>query len=86
MQEALITKHNIHIYGKGTTAILFIHGYGCDQTMWRFVAPAFENEYKVVLLNLVGCGYADPDAYSYEKYNSLTSNPAVWHVQDLPWE
>lgn len=78
MQESLIAKHNIHISGKGNTAILFIHGYGCDQTMWRFVAPAFENEYKVVLLDLVGCGYSDPNAYEYDKYNSLDG-----HVTDI---
>lgn len=58
--------------------MVFIHGYGCDQNMWRFVAPAFENDYKVVLLDLVGCGDSDPEAYEYQKYNSLDG-----HVADI---
>jgi len=78
MQKSLISRNNININGKGSKAIVFIHGYGCDQNMWRFVAPAFEDDYKVVLLDLVGCGYSDPDAYEYDKYNSLDG-----HVADI---
>lgn len=78
MQESLIRRNNINIKGKGNKAIVFIHGYGCDQNMWRFVAPAFEEEYKVVLLDLVGCGGSDPEAYAYHKYNSLDG-----HIADI---
>ena len=51
--------------------MLFAHGFGCDQHMWRFVAPAFEEEYKVVLFDHVGAGKSDLAAYNRAKYNSL---------------
>lgn len=51
--------------------MLFAHGYGCDQNMWRFVSPAFEEDYKVVLFDHTGAGNSDDSQYSYEKYNTL---------------
>ncbi|UOY01747.1 alpha/beta fold hydrolase [Blastococcus sp. PRF04-17] len=51
--------------------IVFVHGFGCDQTMWRFVAPDFEVDHRVVLLDLVGSGNSDLSAYDAEKYGSL---------------
>lgn len=71
MAQSLMHRNNIHLSGNGKQAILFIHGYGCDQNMWRFVAPAFEKNYKVVLIDLVGCGNSDASAYDYNKYSSL---------------
>ncbi len=37
-----IQRSNVVIRGLGTRAMVFAHGFGCDQSMWRFVAPAFE--------------------------------------------
>jgi sigma-B regulation protein RsbQ len=51
--------------------IVFVHGFGCDQAMWRFVAPDFEVDHRVVLLDLVGAGRSDLTAYDPEKYGSL---------------
>ena len=51
--------------------MVFVHGFGCDQAMWRFVAPDFEVDHGVVLLDLVGSGKSDLSAYDPEKYNSL---------------
>ncbi|MFD2093958.1 alpha/beta fold hydrolase [Blastococcus deserti] len=51
--------------------IVFVHGFGCDQAMWRFVAPDFEVDHRVVLLDLVGSGNSDLSAYDFEKYSSL---------------
>jgi sigma-B regulation protein RsbQ len=50
---SVITKHNITIAGAGTQAMLFAHGFGCDQNMSRFVAPAFERRYRTVLFDHV---------------------------------
>ena len=52
--------------------MLFAHGFGCDQNMWRFLTPAFENEYQVILFDYVGSGHSDITAYNAEKYNDLT--------------
>jgi sigma-B regulation protein RsbQ len=51
--------------------MMFAHGYGCDQNMWRFVAPAFLDTHKVVLFDHVGAGRSDLDAYDQERYSSL---------------
>ena len=51
--------------------MLFAHGYGCDQHMWRHVAPAFEDRYQVVLFDHVGAGESDISAYDRIKYSSI---------------
>ncbi|WP_281281623.1 alpha/beta fold hydrolase [Blastococcus colisei] len=51
--------------------VVFVHGFGCDQEMWRFVAPDFEVDHRVVLLDLVGSGNSDLHAYDPDKYSSL---------------
>ena len=51
--------------------MVFAHGFGCDQAMWRFVAPDFEVDHRVVLFDHVGAGKSDLSAYDPEKYNSL---------------
>jgi sigma-B regulation protein RsbQ len=51
--------------------IMFAHGFGCDQNMWRDVAPAFEGRYRVVLFDHVGAGGSDLSAYERGKYSSL---------------
>jgi len=51
--------------------MLFAHGFGCDQNMWRFVSPRFEDDYRVVLFDHVGAGGSDLSAYDAERYDSL---------------
>lgn len=53
--------------------MVFAHGFGCDQNMWRFVAPAFESEFKTVVFDHVGAGGSDLSAYSPAKYSSLSA-------------
>jgi sigma-B regulation protein RsbQ len=64
-------RNHVRISGRGTRPLLFSHGYGCDQNMWRLVAPAFEDDYKVVLFDHVGAGKSDTSAFSKTKYNTL---------------
>lgn len=51
--------------------MLFAHGFGCDQSMWRFVAPAYEDRFKIVLFDHVGSGNSNLEAYDPAKYSSL---------------
>ena len=51
--------------------MVFAHGFGCDQAMWRLVAPAFEDDFKVVLFDHVGAGGSDLSAYRSAKYANL---------------
>jgi sigma-B regulation protein RsbQ len=66
-----LRRNNVKLSGKGDRTILFAHGFGCDQSMWRHVAPAFEAEYRVVLFDTVGAGGSDLTAYDAAKYSSL---------------
>lgn len=68
----VIRRNNVHLSGRGETAMIFAHGFGCDQQMWRFVAPQFESDYKVVLFDHVGSGRSELAAYSSERYASLS--------------
>jgi sigma-B regulation protein RsbQ len=64
-------RFRIRVSGRGQQPIMFAHGYGCDQSMWRLVAPAFEADYRVVLLDLAGSGRSDPAAYDRYRHGAL---------------
>jgi sigma-B regulation protein RsbQ len=51
--------------------MVFAHGFGCDQNMWRFVWPAFAFDHRIVLFDLVGMGGSDARAYDAERYSTL---------------
>jgi sigma-B regulation protein RsbQ len=51
--------------------MVFAHGFGCDQNMWRFVEPAFAQDFRTVLFDQVGAGGSDLEAYSRSKYSTL---------------
>ena len=65
-------RNNVQVRGRGSRAMMFAHGFGCDQNMWRFVAPAFEGEFSTVLFDHVGGGGSDPTAYDSQKYSQLS--------------
>jgi sigma-B regulation protein RsbQ len=67
----VLERHNVNISGRGHRAMVFAHGFGCDQNMWRFVAPHFEDRFRVVLFDHVGAGGSDHLAYDPDKYASL---------------
>lgn len=71
MLKKLTKQNNITIQGTGSKAMLLIHGYGCDQNMWRYVSPHFKEAYTIILIDLVGSGKSDDNAYDYDKYSSL---------------
>ena len=64
-------RHNINVVGSGTKTMLFAHGYGCDQVMWRYLVPAFQGEYRIVLFDHVGAGKSDLSQYRRERYGTL---------------
>jgi sigma-B regulation protein RsbQ len=68
----VLRRNNVSVRGRqGGPPIVFSHGFGCDQHMWRFVAPAFEDAHQVVLFDHVGAGGSDLSAYSPAKYATL---------------
>ena len=71
MPEDILKRNNVNVRGRGARTIMFAHGFGCDQNMWRYVAPAFEDDFRVVLFDYVGSGKSNIAAYDPEKYSTL---------------
>lgn len=70
------TRHNLSVSGQGKATMIFAHGFGCDQAMWRMMAPAFEERFRVVKYDLVGSGGSDLSAYDRHKYATLHGHAA----------
>ena len=64
-------RNYVQISGQGARTLMFAHGFGCDQSMWRLVVPAFEESYRIVLFDHVGAGRSDLTAFDPAKYSSL---------------
>lgn len=64
-------RNNVKVLGSGTQPMIFAHGFGCGQHMWRYIWPAFEKDYKIILFDYVGSGGSDMAAYNHERYDSL---------------
>lgn len=71
MKNSAIKRNNVIQFGIQNQPMLFAHGYGCDQTMWRFITPEFQNEYNIVLFDHTGAGNSDSSAYDFDKYATL---------------
>ena len=65
-------RNDVRVSGvAGGRPMVFAHGYGCDQHMWRFVVPHFEADHRVVTFDHVGFGNSDLSAYDPARYRSL---------------
>ncbi|MGG4186488.1 alpha/beta hydrolase [Paenibacillus jamilae] len=76
--QQILIRNNVKVRGFGSKTLIFVHGFGCDQNMWRFVAPAFEEKYKLVLFDFVGSGKSDMQAYNPYIYHDLNG-----YAQDI---
>ncbi len=65
------TRSNVTVLGSGPPMI-FAHGYGCDQKMWRHITPHFRDRYQLVLFDHAGMGQADPSAYDRQRHATLS--------------
>lgn len=74
----VLQRNNVVDRGGAKPAMIFVHGFGCDQTMWGDVAPAFEDSHRVVTYDLTGMGQSDLDAYDFDRHAKLDA-----HAQDL---
>ena len=71
MMSPILHRNNVTVTGTDGPPMLFGHGLGCDQNMWRFVAPPFEADYQTVLFDYVGSGGSDLSAYDPNRYDTL---------------
>jgi sigma-B regulation protein RsbQ len=67
-----LSRFNVTVSGPSDgQPMLFAHGFGCDQNMWRFLAPRFAGHYRVVLFDHAGAGGSHPDTYDVERHARL---------------
>ncbi len=67
-----LERNNVTVEGvPDGPPMLFAHGFGCDQAMWRFVWPAFRDRFRIVLFDHVGAGRSDASAFDERRYASL---------------
>ncbi len=53
-------------YGKGDTALFFVHGWSCDETVWSEQAPALAEKIRVIIIDLPGHGQSEkPQTIEY---------------------
>ena len=71
MNLNVLKRNNVTVIGEGTQPMLFAHGLGCDQHMWRYITPAFEKKYRLILFDYVGSGKSDRTEYDPIRYNEL---------------
>ena len=67
----ILKRFNVQVKGSGNTAMLFAHGFGCDQNAWRRITDAFAADHTIVLFDYVGAGRSDLSAYDEKKYSTL---------------
>jgi sigma-B regulation protein RsbQ len=68
----ILARNNVVVGGRADArAMVFAHGFGCDQNMWRFVEPAFRDRFRTVLFDYVGAGRSALEAYDAERYATL---------------
>lgn len=73
----VLARHHVSITGpEDGQPMVFAHGFGCDQGMWRYVAPAFVDRYRVVTFDHIGSGGSDAAAFDTDKYSDLTGYAA----------
>ena len=75
---SVLSRNNVTVSGSGQTPMIFAHGYGCDQNMWRLITPAFADTHRLILFDHVGAGRSELSAYDRTKYSSLQG-----YAQDL---
>lgn len=70
-QAGIIHRNNVTVQGSGPQTLLLAHGFGCDQTTWRFLIPLLEAEYTLVMFDYVGSGKSDLSAFDSAHYQTL---------------
>jgi pimeloyl-ACP methyl ester carboxylesterase len=69
MQEMRVKANHIELqvreYGQGGEAIIFLHFSGANLMMWQRIIPYFQDEYRLILVDLRGHGKSDKPASGY---------------------
>lgn len=70
-RDDIADRNNVRLIGEGERVLILAHGFGCDQNVWRFMAPTLSRSYRLLLFDYVGCGHSRLDAFSVDRYSRL---------------
>ena len=72
-RDAVLRRNNVVVLGqdRGRPALVFVNGFGCEQSIWRSVASHFAPSRQVVLFDHAGTGRAQRSAFDAGRYASL---------------
>jgi sigma-B regulation protein RsbQ len=73
MLSRILQRNNVNVLGDGEKTLIFAHGFGSDQTAWRYQISELQSRYRIVLFDHVGAGKSDFNAYSPRRYSNLYS-------------
>ncbi|HEY9749940.1 MAG TPA: alpha/beta hydrolase [Allocoleopsis sp.] len=73
MAASVLKRNNVNQLGHGQRTLIFAHGFGSDQSVWRHQVAAFASDFRIILFDHVGAGKSDFSAYSPKRYSSLYS-------------
>jgi sigma-B regulation protein RsbQ len=73
MGQAIRKRNNVQVLGSGPETLVFAHGFGSEQSVWRHQVAEFQKRYRIILFDHVGCGGSDFNAYSPHRYGGLHS-------------
>ena len=74
-EKAILLRNNVRILDAAGPVLLYAHGFGCNQTMWDRITPAFRETHKQVLFDYVGSRKSDLSAFDPSRYSNLKGNP-----------
>jgi sigma-B regulation protein RsbQ len=81
-------RNNVVITGNAVGRLVMLaHGFGCDQNLWRLVAPVLAEDHRLVLFDHIGAGRSDFSAWRPDRYSTLHGYAqdvlAICHELDL---
>lgn len=71
MRNTRLENFNVHVIGEGDRTVVLAHGFGSDQTAWRYIVEAVKPSFRLVLFDHMGCGHSKSQFYSPQQYASL---------------
>nr|ALB07157.1 hyposensitive to light 2 [Striga hermonthica] len=77
-KKSVEAAHNVHILGSGDTTVVLGHGFGTDQSVWKYLVPDLVDDYRVLLYDNMGAGTTNPEYFDFDRYSTLEG-----HASDL---
>ncbi|MEZ7155229.1 alpha/beta fold hydrolase [Streptomyces althioticus] len=69
---SILRRNNVRVTGATSgRPVVLVHGFGCDQNMWRLVEPLLAEDHPLVLFDYVGAGRSELSAWQEDRYSSL---------------